>query len=60
MTSYVKVSCGVPQGYITGPLLFLIYVNDLRVSSETLNTTMFADDTNLFYAHKDIKTKDIL
>ena len=53
-TNEQKVTCGVPQGSILGPLLFLIYVNDLPSASNLLNTIMFADDTNLFFEHKDI------
>ena len=49
-----KVACKVPQGSILGPLLFLIYVNDLPSASNWLNTIMFADDTSLFFEHKDI------
>ena len=53
-TNEQRVTCGVPQGSILGPLLFLIYVNDLPSASNLLNTIMFADDTNLFFEHKDI------
>ena len=54
-TNYQDIVCGVPQGSILGPLLFLIYINDLNEASNTLNSIMFADDTNLFYSHKNIE-----
>ena len=44
----------LPQGPILGRLLFLLYFNDLPSSSKILNPIMFADDTNLFYKHKNI------
>ena len=50
-----NINCGVPQGSILGPLLFILYVNDLCNASNVLNPIMFADDTNLFVSAKDIK-----
>ena len=55
-TNIETITCGVPQGSILGPLLFLIFVNDLHKVTKYLDPIMFADDTNLFYSHKNITT----
>ena len=52
--SLLLVKWHVPQGFILGPFLFLIYVCDLHFVSDVLDLTMFTDDTNFFYSHKDI------
>ena len=54
-TSLETISCGVPQGSILGPLLFLWYVDDLKNASNILDPIMFADNTNFFFTHKDIR-----
>ena len=49
-----NILCGVPHGSILGPLLLLLYINDLPNSS-VLDPKMFADDTNLCFEHMDLR-----
>ena len=54
VSAWASVNAGVPQGSILGPLLLLIYINDLsdKLSS---NVELFADDTSLFSVIYDVK-----
>ncbi len=49
-SQYERTTCGVPQGSILGPLLFLLYINDINHVSTKSSLVLFADDTNIFYS----------
>merc|ERR1712055_864402 len=50
------VTCGVPQGSVLGPLLFIIYINDIAKCYQQAMFRIFADDTGIFFKCKDLDT----
>jgi hypothetical protein len=52
----MTITCGVPQGSVLGPILFLLYINDIQCCSELVSIILFADDTNILYSDTCLKT----
>ena len=56
ISSFNDVSCGVPQGSLLGPLLFIIYLNDIYRTCDIFSFILYADDTNILCSNKDLPT----
>ena len=60
LSELLNISCGVPQASVLGPFFFLLYMNDISNSTRILDTCLFADDSNFFYANKSLFTLETI
>ena len=58
--TFLDINCGIPQGSVLGPLLFLIYINDMTNMSNKVKIILFADDTNLIFSDNTIYLEHIM
>ena len=54
-SEYNDVEYGTPQGSCLGPLMFLVFINDLRRNLDHCNNIQFADDTTIYKGHRNMR-----
>jgi len=53
-SNLLNITCVVPQGSLLGPMLFLLYINDINTCKKLLKLFLFADDTTILYSSSNI------
>ena len=59
LSKYLPINLGVPQGSIFGPLMFILYMNDIILEIENTKMEIYADDSTLYTSDKAVETINV-